>query len=84
METDPARDPPAATYGSRKVVVGDGGDFQVMRASVEQQAADDTGEEYDGHINRNIRLATAMIDMAKPYIWVDRIVRLKIEGVDKI
>ena len=31
--------------------------------------------EFDGHINRNIRLATAMIDMSKPYINVERITR---------
>ena len=25
---------------------------------------------YDGHINRNIRAAMALIDLTKPYIWV--------------
>ena len=37
---------------------------------------------YDGHINRNIRLAMAMIDMTKPYIMVDRILSIKIDGED--
>ena len=37
---------------------------------------------YDGHINRNIRLAMALIDMTKPYIMVDRILRIKTEGID--
>ena len=27
---------------------------------------------FDGHINRNIRAAMAVIDLAKPYIWVTR------------
>ena len=27
---------------------------------------------YDGHINRNIRAAMALIDLSKPYIWIKR------------
>ena len=32
---------------------------------------------YDGHINRNIRAAMAMIDLTKPYIWVTRATYIK-------
>ena len=31
---------------------------------------------YDGHINRNIRAAMALIDLSRPYIWVKRATRI--------
>lgn len=39
---------------------------------------------YDGHINRNIRLAMAMVDLAQPYIMLERILKIKILGVEKL
>jgi hypothetical protein len=39
------------------------------------------GGKYDGHINRNIRLAVATIDLSRPYI---NIVNYKDIGNDKI
>ena len=44
----------------------------------------DTLDGFDGHINRNIRLAMTLIDMTKPYIFVERILRIKIEGLDAL
>ena len=39
---------------------------------------------FDGHINRNIRLAMALIDMAKPYIHIERITKITVDGTDKL
>ena len=37
---------------------------------------------YNGLINRNIRLAMTMIDISKPYIFVETIKKIKVEGQD--
>jgi hypothetical protein len=47
-----------------------------MRESVEDR---EPNNMFDGHINRNLRLSTAMIDMSKPYIYITQMVQ-----VDKI
>ena len=57
------------------------GDFQVMTDSVQST---DPEAGFNGHINRNIRLAMALIDMSKPYIFIERILSLKIEGEDML
>ena len=44
----------------------------------------DTLDGFDGHINRNIRLAMTVIDMSKPYIFIERILRIKIEGINAL
>lgn len=46
--------------------------FRVLRSSVEDR---DPQNRFDGHINRNLRLATAMVDMSKPYIYVLKVTR---------
>ena len=58
---------------------GEEGNFQVMTDTVQST---DNEAGFNGHINRNIRLAMAMIDMSKPYIFIERILPLKIEGED--
>ena len=50
------------------------GSFQVRRASIEDR---EEAHGFDGHINRNIRLAMALIDMAKPYLSVARVEELE-------
>ena len=51
----------------------------VTRNSVEER---DPEKMFDGHINRNLRLATSMIDMSKPYIYVNAI--KQVEGVSHV
>ena len=46
----------------------------MMRESVEDRIPSNM---YDGHINRNLRLATSMIDMSKPYIYVYKISKVE-------
>ena len=50
-------------------------------ASIQRQ---EFNSGYNGLINRNIRLAMTMIDMTKPYIFVDTIKKIKIEGADHL
>ena len=81
---DSELDPAEATYGSREIVFDDPdnldtSDFQVLVESVVDL---DIQKDFNGHINRNIRLSTAMIDMAKPYIWIDAITAIKEDGED--
>jgi len=72
IETDDQKDPYEKTFGSRDVIKLVNGDFQIISASVEDKKS---SHRFDGHINRNIRLATAMIDFSKPYIYVESIVQ---------
>lgn len=44
---------------------GDKGKFRINPESIMKH-----GNKYDGHINRNIRLALSLIDQSKPYIEV--------------
>ena len=55
--------------------------FQVDSRSIQSQSFNDG---YNGLINRNIRLAMTMIDMTKPYIFVETIKKIKIEGADHL
>ena len=71
IETDNNKNPSAKTYGGRDIERSDSsGDYQVMKTSIEDR---NTFSGFDGHINRNIRLATAMIDMSKPYLYIKKI-----------
>lgn len=70
LETDGKKNPSEQTYGARNISYSSHGDFRVSRASIEDK---DYNNRFDGHINRNIRLATAMIDMSKPYLAVSNI-----------
>lgn len=90
VETTGKPDPVVDTYGARmrkvwpEVSLSDGTkfiDFQVLPSSVQDKSKD---AEYDGHINRNIRLAMALIDMTKPYILIERIISIKVEGNDML
>ena len=67
IEADDNKNPLDNTFGSREIVkmADNEEDYQVLRSSVEDR---EKSSGYDGHINRNIRLAMAMIDMSKPYI----------------
>ena len=67
IETDGQKDPREATYGAREIISSSEGDLYISRESIENE---DPQLGYDGHINRNIRLATAMIDLSKPYIYI--------------
>ena len=78
IETSDEKDPNEKTYGSREIISGANGDYQVTRSSIEDRSE---SNGYDGHINRNIRLAITMIDMAKPYIKVTSVE--KAEGLDQ-
>jgi spore germination protein GerM len=42
------------------------------------------GSTYNGLINRNLRLGIAMIDMSKPYIMVEKIEKVRIEGSERL
>ena len=66
VETDPYKSPNPSTYGARDIQQ-DGDDFQVLPYSIADQSL---SSRFNGHITRNIRLALAMIDMSKPYIYV--------------
>ena len=55
--------------------------FLVDSDSIQSQSFNDG---YNGLINRNIRLAMTMIDMTKPYIFVETIKKIKIEGADHL
>ena len=68
--TDTEKNPSYYTYGSRDKIEREEGDYQVTRQSIENGYPE---EGFDGHINRNIRLATALIDMSKPYIYIRHI-----------
>lgn len=70
IETDLSKNPDVKTYGAREKLSGFDGKFMVTRNSVEER---DPEKMFDGHINRNLRLATSMIDMSKPYIYVTAI-----------
>ena len=96
VETANERDPALFTYGSREVLVNNNNEadsdsevyeveaidgLQVIPDSVRNKTLD---AGFDGHINRNIRLAMTLIDMSKPYIMVDRIFKIKIDGLDQL
>ena len=69
IETDYDKDPPKSKYGGRQIRLdGENPDkFQVLKESINDQSLDSST---NGHINRNIRAAMALIDLSKPYIWV--------------
>ena len=48
---------------------------------ISKESIHEKNGKYDGHINRNIRLALAIIDLTKPYIQV---IDYKDAGNDKI
>ncbi|CDW79494.1 zinc carboxypeptidase family protein [Stylonychia lemnae] len=63
VETDESKRPDEKTLGSREVSHHRDGRFKISKESVHDQ-----NSIFDGHINRNIRLALAIIDLSKPYI----------------
>lgn len=65
VETDESKNPSERYLGSRQMFPGDKGKFRINPESVMKH-----GNKYDGHINRNIRLALSLIDQSKPYIEV--------------
>ena len=76
IQTGEDEDPPTSLYGGREVIkkVESSIDFQVDKVSIYDEVPTHL---YDGHINRNIRAAIAMIDLTKPYIWVKRVAYIK-------
>ena len=94
VETDSERNPAVYTYGEREILfTSDSGEysdgFQVLPESILSNTDDDESTStdevgFDGHINRNIRLAMAMIDMTKPYIHLERITKITIDGDAKL
>ena len=61
-------DPDVGLYGGRELVAEiTTDDERVSKRSIYDQAPQ---RLYDGHINRNIRAAMALIDLTKPYIWI--------------
>ena len=81
-DSDP--NPDVVLYGSREVVYEDSNDMQnsVFQVTVDSVASLDNSESYNGHINRNIRLAMGMIDLAKPYFQIDKILAIQEEDKD--
>ena len=78
IETDNNKNPKDSTYGSREINEdSEGSGFQVLRSSIEDRELDNG---FDGHINRNIRLAMTMIDMSRPYLYVQKIEDISNEG----
>ena len=81
IEAFPENDPDPQYFGSRDITFQDpaiiDSDYQVNLVSVMSQEPD-----YNGLINRNIRLAVTAIDMAMPYIVIERILRIKVDGTD--
>ena len=72
IETDSVKDPPEATYGACQMENIRSDIFRILRSSVEDR---DPENRFDGHINRNLRLITTMVDMSKPYIYVQEVTR---------
>ena len=50
-----------------------------MKDSIESVSS---AEGYNGHINRNIRLAMAIIDLTKPYIYIEQVLKIQESGQD--
>ena len=75
IEADDSKNPRESTYGSREVA----DDGQVLRSSIEDR---EQSHGFDGHMNRNIRLAMTMIDMSKPYVYVQGIEEIENGGKD--
>jgi hypothetical protein len=57
------KQPPEYLLGSRLVTKG-------LKMSVNPDSVQEINGEYDGHVNRNIRIALAMLDMSKPHIEI--------------
>jgi len=46
-------------------------DSSSSKLLVQRESIDGHNTQFDGHINRNIRASLALIDMSKPYIFVN-------------
>ena len=64
VETDDYKKPPE-TYLGRRMVSRPGSKLRVKTESVME-----ANNEFDGHVNRNIRVALSLIDLSKPSIEV--------------
>lgn len=73
IETDNSKQVQKEKLGGRKIIDLGGDGYKVDIRSVYDK---DPYNLCDGHINRNIRAALAMIDMSKPYVVVDSIQRV--------
>jgi hypothetical protein len=60
VETDNSKEPPEDLLGSRLI----------KGATVLKQSVMERNGQHDGHVNRNIRIALALIDLAQPQIEV--------------
>lgn len=72
IEMDDSKNPPENSYGQRNVVTLVSKDKFTELASVLSNES-----KFNGHINRNIRVQLALIDMAKPYIQITKVNQLK-------
>jgi hypothetical protein len=66
IETDNHKNPDENSYGSRDITAERDGSVMIAPDSIYSKVDLKT----NGHINRNIRAAMTMIDMAKPYVVV--------------
>lgn len=63
VETDNSKKPEEASLGKRRV--------NLKTRHIDMKSVQIMNDRtYDGHINRNIRLALATIDLARPYIKI--------------
>lgn len=69
---DDSKNPPENSYGQRNVVTLTSNKTFTDLASVLSSES-----KYNGHINRNIRVQLALIDMAKPYVQITQVTQLK-------
>ena len=65
FETDDNKNPDQSTYGGRQISTPKKGKKRVMPKSIYL-------DQFNGHINRNIRASMALIIMAKPFIYWEK------------
>jgi hypothetical protein len=65
VETDGMKEPPEYLLGSRLVSSG-----KSLYKAVKPDSVLEINGEHDGHVNRNIRIALAMIDLSQPHIEI--------------
>lgn len=71
VETDGMKQPPEHLLGSRMVSNSKG-----LFKSVQPESINEINGDYDGHVNRNIRIAMSLIDMTQPHIEVVNITNI--------